>query len=324
MNYNNYIENENDSKENDYDDDIFNNSKDNFIDYDRENNDFNGRDLKEEIYDNGYDNDSDYNGDNDYSNDNYEDNDNDYYNDSDYDNDNDNDDYSNSDYDDNNNYNNEEINFLNEIESKKDSKIIQYLSNSNNIYLDETLISLFEDRISYSLKYLFIDNESFDFYIKLIQAYVCIKNENFYNIKPVLQLIKKLMKLIEKDYSEQSLSLLNRNNISSKLYEILLYSYKFAFICSFSNKNSVYSKILSKEVLNNLDDIFIPGGEPNDDLFIKTGDEIQKYIKSRRNGIVYLCNCKYWYIVNESRFSMETGNCENCGEKIGGLLYKYK
>ena len=107
-------------------------------------------------------------------------------------------------------------------------------------------------------------------------------------------------------------------NISSSDYEILLYSHKFAVISSMSKNNSIYSKILSTNILNNINSLFIPGGEPNDSLKIKSGEEIQKYLNNGTQDGVYMCTCNYWYVIGECGRPMQKFNCKNCGQIIGG------
>eukprot|EP00833_Pecoramyces_ruminatium_P017627 jgi/Orpsp1_1/1191659/evm.model.d7180000087601.1 len=100
---------------------------------------------------------------------------------------------------------------------------------------------------------------------------------------------------------------------------MLLYSQKFIFICSLSNSNSVYSKILSPDVLSNLENIYIPGGEPNDSRVIRTVREINDYYQSGGRDAIYKCSCYYWYFVGECGYPMMTFNCRECGKILGGL-----
>eukprot|EP00833_Pecoramyces_ruminatium_P015847 jgi/Orpsp1_1/1189879/evm.model.d7180000075169.1 len=105
-------------------------------------------------------------------------------------------------------------------------------------------------------------------------------------------------------------------------FEMLLYSHKFAFICSLSNSNSVYSKILSPDVINNLKNIYIPGGEPNDSRIIRTVREINEYYQNGGRDAIYKCSCNYWYFVGQCGYPMMTFNCKECGQLIGGTNHK--
>jgi len=106
-------------------------------------------------------------------------------------------------------------------------------------------------------------------------------------------------------------------NLSPSKFEILLYAYKFAFICSFSKEKSVYSNILSPEINNYLKNIYIPGGEPNDCLLIESGEIIKKYIDQGREG-VYMCSCFNWYTVGQCSNPTQISKCSVCGQSIGG------
>ena len=110
-------------------------------------------------------------------------------------------------------------------------------------------------------------------------------------------------------------------NLSSENYEILLYSHKLSLICSFSKANSVYSKILNPEILNNISNIYIPGGEPNDSLLIESGEQINKYFQNGKEA-VYMCSCYFWYNVGNCGQPMETFSCKICGQTIGGTDHK--
>ena len=104
-----------------------------------------------------------------------------------------------------------------------------------------------------------------------------------------------------------------------KIYEILLYANKFAFICSLSeNKNSLYSKIVSKNIMRYLNELYIPGGEPNDCLMIESADYIKEYKNNGGGEAVYMCSCYSWYRVGGCGLPMETFKCKNCNKLIGG------
>ena len=101
-------------------------------------------------------------------------------------------------------------------------------------------------------------------------------------------------------------------------YEILLYSHKFAVISSMSNNNSIYWQIISPKILNNIKKIYLPGGEPNDSLKIKSGEQIKKYFENGNTEAVYMCSCNYFYTIGNCGKPMETFKCKVCGQQIGG------
>ena len=101
-------------------------------------------------------------------------------------------------------------------------------------------------------------------------------------------------------------------------YEILLYSHKLALISSMSDKKSLYSKLISPQIINNINNSYIPGGEPNDSLKIESGEQIKKYFEEGKGEAVYMCSCNYFYTVSGCGKPMVTFQCKNCGELIGG------
>lgn len=104
---------------------------------------------------------------------------------------------------------------------------------------------------------------------------------------------------------------------------MLTYSYRLGEICSLSKSNSVYSKFFSGDILNNINDIYIPGGEPNDSILKTSAKQINKFVMNNNyDKNIYMCSCFYWYIIGECGVPMETYKCENCGELIGGRNHK--
>ena len=107
-------------------------------------------------------------------------------------------------------------------------------------------------------------------------------------------------------------------NVSLLDYEILLYSHKFSVICSMSNNRSIYSKIISPNIIYDINNIYIPGGEPNDSLKIQSAEQIQDYFGNGGSEAVYMCSCNYWYTINNCGRPMETFICRVCGQTLGG------
>ena len=105
-------------------------------------------------------------------------------------------------------------------------------------------------------------------------------------------------------------------------YEILIYSHKLAFISSMSTPQSIYSKQFSSNIINDIKNIYIPGGEPNDSLKIESGEQIKKYFEKGKGEAVYMCSCNYFYTVGNCGLPMETFPCKNCGNLIGGKNHK--
>jgi len=158
----------------------------------------------------------------------------------------------------------------------------------------------------------------------LLVSYNKENNKKIYNYlteinnKLKLSAISSKMLSLYFDNSFLDQQLPSIQNLTPDNFEILLYAHKCAFICSLSKKDSVYHNILSPDVKKNLNNIYIPGGEPNDSLLIESYDEIQKFVNSGKTGAIYMCSCYSWYTVGECGLPMEIKQCKNCGNNIGG------
>ncbi len=128
---------------------------------------------------------------------------------------------------------------------------------------------------------------------------------------------------IYSNYNTLKKQLPSIQKISLENYEILLYSHKFSLICSFSKQNSIYSKILNPDILTNISNIYIPGGEPKYLPIVQSTEQIQKYLQNG-NDAIYMCSCYFCYTVGNCGKPTETFKCK-CGQTIGGkdhILYK--
>ena len=79
---------------------------------------------------------------------------------------------------------------------------------------------------------------------------------------------KKLISLFfnQKEYSNKLYKIINE----TKYFEILLYAYKFSILCSLSNKNSIFSKMMNEKIVDNLKKAYIPGAELYCDLWVES------------------------------------------------------
>ena len=111
---------------------------------------------------------------------------------------------------------------------------------------------------------------------------------------------------------------------SNEEIEILLFAYKFAFICSLSNEDSFYYKLTSQNIENIINTNYIPGGEPNDDLIIQNANQVERHLIETNNTSpgAYVCSCGYFYTIGECSLPTVISPCPICGEKIGGLDHK--
>ena len=144
-----------------------------------------------------------------------------------------------------------------------------------------------------------------------------LKSEQMKNFQ---QTTKKLLELFytEKTVKEKIKKV--HPTISQENFEILLYSLKSALICSLSNPNSFYSNLLSPQMKATINNNYIPGGEPNDDLIINSFNEVENYLNVTNNPSngAYICSCDSWYSIDPCGLPATVSKCSNCGQDIGG------
>ena len=226
----------------------------------------------------------------------------------------------------------------------------------------------FNEKVPCSLNFLFIQNDTYNYYKDLRKKYVLCKMENYRTTKDILKsinenqilnfydlLINEEISNIQTNFKDAfhnklsrfTLDILNKLNlpslsknlisiysnynslkkqlpsiqkISLENYEMLLYSHKFSLICSFSKQNSIYSKILNPDILTNISNIYIPGGEPKYSPIIQSTQQIQKYLQNG-NDAIYMCSCYFWYTIGNCGRPTVTFKCKVCGQTIGGTNY---
>eukprot|EP00833_Pecoramyces_ruminatium_P002451 jgi/Orpsp1_1/1176483/evm.model.c7180000057803.1 len=205
-----------------------------------------------------------------------------------------------------------DIYILNRSNNFRNSRDILLLINQNK----EKRIFNFYDLIINEETSNIINNFQKERYKKLSQYTL-----NIVNNLNLTSLSKNLLNIYF-DYNSLNNKIREIQGFSIPKYEMLLYSHKFAFICSLSNSNSVYSKILSPDVLNNLEKIYIPGGEPNDSRIIRTVREIKEFYQNGGNDGIYKCSCNYWYFIGNCGYPMMIFKCKECGQLIGGINHK--
>ena len=189
--------------------------------------------------------------------------------------------------------------------------IIDYINGDNNNFL------CFYDLIINEELSNLINSYKPEIFNKLSHFLLDILNKS--NLPQITKNIISLYYRIN-TFKEKILPLIK--DISTQDYEILLYSYKLAVIASLSKKEFIYSKILSPNILEYINNLYIPGGEPNDSLKIKSGYEIKKYLDNGAKDGVYMCSCNYWYVIDRCGRPLQKEKCLNCGQFIGGTKHK--
>ena len=113
-------------------------------------------------------------------------------------------------------------------------------------------------------------------------------------------------------------------NIPINNYEILLYSHKYAFLCSQGKEDSFYKNLLSPKVIETINKNFIPGGESNDDKRILSFKHLEEFLtrtNDHKQG-AYICSCGFFYSIPPCGLPTEISKCPNCKKEIGGSSHK--
>ena len=77
---------------------------------------------------------------------------------------------------------------------------------------------------------------------------------------------------------------------------------------------------------NYIKENYIPGGEPNENLWVTSVNEIEEFLKNTPdNGgqmnAAYICSCGKWYSVPKCGFPTTKSLCEYCFKEIGGIKH---
>ena len=135
----------------------------------------------------------------------------------------------------------------------------------------------------------------------------------FYDFETYKNKIKQ--KLIDKE----------KNAIDQKLFEALLYGFRFCVNSlekNTKNKNEelIFSSIFTKNCTNIIDQSLIPGNDNKEDLHLSTLEIIEFHLKTYKDASgCYVCSCGLYYNIDPCGFptSNRTFNCAYCGQKCG-------
>ena len=132
---------------------------------------------------------------------------------------------------------------------------------------------------------------------------------------------KKLINLFfeEKEYNNK----LSKTIRETNYFEILLYAYKFSILCSLSNNNSIYSKMINEKIIDNIKKAYIPGADLYCDLWVEAYLNMKKKVgQNHDSGYAcgyYICDCGEYYFQQSCGVPTDISYCANCYKKIGGL-----
>ena len=126
----------------------------------------------------------------------------------------------------------------------------------------------------------------------------------------------------EEEFNIKLSDIVNNTNY----FEILLYAYKFAIICSMADQNSVFSKMINEKMVENIKNSYIPGVDLFCDSLVESYLNMKKPISQSHNGGYangyYICDCGEYYFQPPCGVPTTLYYCANCSKKIGGLNQK--
>ena len=144
---------------------------------------------------------------------------------------------------------------------------------------------------------------------------------NYINLKNYSNSTKKLIKLFfqSEEYNNKLENIIKETNY----FEIILYAYKFSILCSLSNENSIFYKMISGNIVENLKNAYIPGADLFCDLWVESYLNMKNPISQHHsdgysNGY-YICDCGEYYFQLPCGVPTDISYCANCFKKIGGL-----
>ena len=152
-------------------------------------------------------------------------------------------------------------------------------------------------------------------------------NNNFPKIK-LIELTKNFYFIYSKDIIFNDLlkqKIINKPNTSDiKLnnFEILFYSLRFCLdIKNNINQNEyLYHQLLSSDIEKNLKEVFIPGNNFLDNIYIENYNYLKNHLTSEKipnNNGAYICSCGVYYDIQPCGFLTVDITCYNCGKIIG-------
>ena len=119
--------------------------------------------------------------------------------------------------------------------------------------------------------------------------------------------------------SEKLINIKNQylKQIKIKELEMLLFVYKI--LCKTQNQKSkfFYNDIISKDIKEIISKSFVPGDEPNEDIWVNSCIAMENFLKKSKDAYegVYICSCGQWYNVVPCGLPMMEGDCFVCKKK---------
>ena len=110
---------------------------------------------------------------------------------------------------------------------------------------------------------------------------------------------------------------------NTNFFEIILYAYRFSILCSISNQDSIFSKMINKKFIDVIFDYYIPGADLYCDQWVESFINMKEPIsRNHNNGYCdgyYICDCGEYYFQIWCGVPTSISNCAYCHKKIGGI-----
>lgn len=135
--------------------------------------------------------------------------------------------------------------------------------------------------------------------IKLCRDSPLMKCFNSY-IKKDNKFSKSTKKLVNLFFNQQEyIHKLSTTIKNTNYFEIILYAYRFAIVCSMSNNNSIYSNMLNEKCYEEINNSYVPGADLYCDLWVESYlnmiDPISKNNGDAYSSGFYICDSGEYY-----------------------------
>ena len=150
----------------------------------------------------------------------------------------------------------------------------------------------------------------------------------FNNYKNISEYCKKLLYLLIDEQQFDSIIrpkiLLNKNEsnvlIDYNIYKIVLYSMRFCLQTLYNKKHkNLYSYLIDENCTNKINQLLLPGIDEFNNRIINNYYLLEDHLKNKSSDYgAYVCSCGTYYEIPPCGFPIESYNCINCKELIGG------
>jgi len=111
------------------------------------------------------------------------------------------------------------------------------------------------------------------------------------------------------------------NEFTQLQFEILLNGIRFVIASQNKEQNNFYSKIINQNCKEFIDNNYIPGNIPFNNIFLNSYydlSELLSNVEQRVDTGYYVCPCGQYYSLKDCTFPWVILKCSNCNEDIGG------